>query len=177
MGVFTDDFDLSFLSAVLNSSVVNDFISARLNRREMESLYQAGVVAPTPFARFSEDAKTELAALGCQQHRLAAIRFLLDEASRSSCSINKFSRSFTLSEAAEQMVEEWRKAKEKLLQRFDRIDQLTGEAYGFDAATAHSCNDSGRELLAVRCFTTSEQGNKSFVELALGTFVGVAFGR
>jgi hypothetical protein len=75
------------------------------------------------------------------------------------------------------MVEEWRKAKEKLLQRFDRIDQLTGEAYGFDAATAHSCNDSGRELLAVRCFTTSEQGNKSFVELALGTFVGVAFGR
>lgn len=49
MGIYSEEIPLTALVALLNSSVVNELINARLANRDSGALYQAGVVSPISF--------------------------------------------------------------------------------------------------------------------------------
>jgi hypothetical protein len=177
MGIFSQRHELKFLAAVLNSSVVNELISARLNRRELDSLYQAGVVSPTPFAEFSADARERIAKIGDKQIQIAQARFGFDETSRAFRSpTENLAELPSVREAANLASENSRNASDQILMLFDAVDRLTGSAYGFDQAAVSISNKKGRQLVS-RNFLASGPRRTEFVGGVLSFFLGCAFGR
>ena len=54
MGIYSNELGVEALCSILNSSIVNDIIDARLANKSSGALYQAGVVKSTQLPRFSQ---------------------------------------------------------------------------------------------------------------------------
>ena len=81
MGIFSLRHNLKALLSVLNSSVVNEFVSARLGQLESQSLYQAGTITPTPLPPINPNELQKLGDLGGRAIDLVRQYFTHDELS------------------------------------------------------------------------------------------------
>ncbi len=165
MGVFTRAPELPSGLAFLNSSAVNEFISARLGLLEINALYQAGTVQPTPVPKFTERQTQQLTELGTKLVTLVRSNLVTAETSR----LFSVQRP-TLPTQGSLSLEA------AIVQDFDAIDRIVGDAYGFDNRAADDINTAGRyefgasirALLAGCSISVSDQ---------LAYTVGTAFGR
>lgn len=129
MGVYSEELPLPSLVALLNSSIVNELINARLANKDTQALYQAGVVSPIPFPRLSDSEISELSRLGESAWSYAAYQLLFDPSSL-------FFTSYIFDGAgivktSRKINDAWQTYRERLPSLFASIDELALSAYGF----------------------------------------------
>ncbi len=152
MGVFASPEKLNLLVAFLNSSAVNEFISARLGRFEMSSLFQAGTVSPTPIPIFNELQAKELTKLGNDLVTLFRQPQTSSETSRlfigSLCSFP------TIRDAVDFSHRMIVSTLNQGLHLFDQVDQLTFDAYRFTFDSAAAIHVEGRNQFSTAIGST-----------------------
>ena len=82
MGIFSENKDIFFLLSLMNSSMANTLIAARLGRLEMDSLFQAGCISPMPLPELQVDDEKKLNELGYKLWSLTFQKFYLLENSK-----------------------------------------------------------------------------------------------
>lgn len=131
MGIYLEpDVNFFALLALLNSSVVNEIISTRLGRLDSASLYQAGVISPTPLPYISE--KNEMYLSEISQSLVEVVRecFSYSETSRYFSGIlgvteGNFEQQLLASD------QKFENAIEVLLDGYEKVDSVSVEVYSF----------------------------------------------
>lgn len=124
MGIFALHRNLKALLSILNSSVVNEFISARLGQLESQSLYQAGTITPTPLSPINPNELQKLGDLGGQAIDLLRQHFAHDE-------LSPFFTIYPSQGHGDQKVAETKMIRGELLDIYGKIDEIVIHAYGF----------------------------------------------
>ena len=127
MGVFSLRHNLKALLVLLNSSVVNEFISARLGQLESQSLYQAGTITPTPLPSIKPNDLKKLEDLGGKAVNSLRRHFANDELSP------MFSIMPFKAYPAQREVEKG-SIRNELLSIYKAGDSIAIDAYGFHRA-------------------------------------------
>ena len=174
MGVFIEQHDLSFAVAFLNSSLVNEFISARLGLLEINALYQAGTVSPTPFPPFSDQAKQSLSELGTAQFQRFRAAVCFDEASRSFSGF--LTELCTLHAVAEMRVQAAEAKNSSLVEAYSDCDRLVLSEYGFVTADVEQVLCKGMSVFQ-RSIPQSLQNTEEVARELAAFLLGCAFGR
>jgi hypothetical protein len=129
MGVYSEEIPLTSLVALLNSSIVNELINARLANRDTQALYQAGVVSPIPFPHLKNTEISELSRLGQSGWLYSSYQHLFDPSSLLFSSY--FFDNEGIFETSRKINDAWRDCHERLSSIFSSIDELALNAYGF----------------------------------------------
>jgi len=175
MGIFVETKDDIFeILSVLNSSIVNAFIEARLGQLESQSLYQAGTISPTPWADFKNNDKKKLHDYGREAYEI--LRYCLSE--------NEISRYFLppdnfiegVKSSIEKSLDKRKQAVKRISEIYDSIDQIVSVAYGFKDELKEHVLKYGKykfkgaieNILLNDCFQCSD---------FLSYLVGIIFGR
>jgi len=124
MGIFSLRHNLKALLSVLNSSVVNEFVSARLGQLESQSLYQAGTITPTPLPPINPNELQKLGDLGGRAIDLVRQYFTHDE-------LSPFFTIYPSKEQGNQKMAETKMIRDELLNIYGKIDEIVVQAYGF----------------------------------------------
>jgi len=175
MGVYSPELDLFALDVVLNSSLFNEMIDVRLGLREINALYQAGVISPVPFPDLKKDTIKKLSEIGRSIWLDASMRILIGE----ECSL--FSEYFFHRDGILQTVqsinESWLFRRENILSNFIEADEIVSAAYGINANDAKNITVRNFELLN-KSFATSLTDThlecEKLVSYSIGRIVGRA---
>ena len=127
MGVFSLQHNLKALLVLLNSSVANEFISARLGQLESQSLYQAGTITPTPLPKIKPNDLQKLEDLGGKAVNSLRRHFANDELSPV-FSIMAFKAYPAQREVEKDLI------RNELLSIYQAGDSIAIDAYGFHRA-------------------------------------------
>lgn len=173
MGIFSDHLKLPTLVSILNSSVFNELVDVRLGLREINALYQAGVISPVPFPTMTHAQSEELASLGVSAWLCASLRQLLREEAL------RFSGFFFdrkgLAASADVINSEWEDCLHQLMSSFEKIDKLVGGAYGLSQITSDRIHQRNLPLFR-KSFpdiaTSLEAEAEKLASLALATKFG-----
>jgi len=174
MGIFSDNFDPFLLSITLNSSIFNELINVRLTRRELDSLYQAGVISPVPFPNFEEATRKKLADMARSIWSDSIFRAVFREESL------LFSEFLFLRGGLSQTValinNQWELKRQRIIRRFAEADCLISDAYGLNEITANSISarnidDFGKSFPSV--LTSEKLESEQFVSCVISRLVGL----
>jgi hypothetical protein len=174
MGVFAPAEQLPMLLAFLNSSAVNEFISARLGLLEMNALYQAGTIQPTPVPQFNEEEREKLAEIGMQLCRLTREILRRSETSRLYLLMLDSENSFAAMIESQNAIRA--KAIDEVLRRIVDADSIVFRAYKIGSAATQAIGSVGRQSLENALQVVFEDASPS-VSCALSYLIGCAFGR
>ena len=144
MGVYSNDTALPTLVTVLNSSAFNELVDVRLGRREGDAVYQAGVISPVPFPKVTDKQSEELAKIGSLNWASASQRFLQVE---TSLSFVGFAFDTNGLERTENRINSaWKDQLLYLRTRFERADEIVGNAYGLSLETSRKIHQRNLPL-------------------------------
>ena len=174
MGIFDRVEDLPFLLAFLNSSAVNEFISARLGLLEINALYQAGTIQPTPVPEFKAAERAHLAKVGRQLSCFTGEILRLSETSRLVVSCG--STQTSLRELYDSRSACRTKAIQDALKLFDEVDAIVLHAYGFGQQTSEAISSSGKAEIRCSLESLFEDALPKVGDV-LSFALGIAFGR
>ncbi|WP_299200511.1 BREX-1 system adenine-specific DNA-methyltransferase PglX [uncultured Amphritea sp.] len=171
MGIYvSDDLDLFSILALLNSSVVNEIISTRLGRMDSASLYQAGVISPTPLPIIPKFMGDELSEISKKLVSVVRNCFSASETSRYFVGIIRSNESF------DKQLEEYQcqfdLAIESLISGYKDIDRISLSIYSFPDAGLSKWKE--RFEGAIRSTLMKYRPNQYDF---LSYFVGKVFGR
>ncbi len=173
MGVFSNEIDLFALDVILNSSIFNEQIGVRLARRELDSLYQAGVISPVPFPYVNKDEIKGFSELGRELWTKCSCRLLLAEES------SLFSKYLFLRNGIQHTVDfinrEWSVLREDILLKFVEGDILVANAYGIDKNIAASVSKRNYPLFDKSLPTVLTNGkliSEQLVSYTISRFLG-----
>ncbi len=134
MGVFSDNIDLIVLSSILNSSAFNELVDVRLGLREINALYQAGVIAPVPFPNIDAQQSEQLGAIGEAIWKAASQKFFQIENSL------KFRGFFFdrkgIQSTSDSLNDIWSANLRNIFIQYEKLDELVGQAYGISPETS-----------------------------------------
>ncbi len=176
MGVFTEQHDLQFAVAFLNSSLVNAFISARLGLLEINALYQAGTVSPTPFPSFALESKKSLAAIGIAQVRGFQTAAKLDEASRSFAGFDLLAEACNFRTIVDRRIQFAADITASLVEGYRNCDRVVSAAYGFAVSDIEPVLRKGTSVFN-RSLPQSPPNIEDVGTELSAYFAGCAFGR
>jgi hypothetical protein len=174
MGVFTAKIDLFALSVILNSSIFNELINVRLTRRELDSLYQAGVISPVPFPTVKESMEKQLAEIGREIWSDSSFRVIFREES-SLFSEYLFLRG-GISKTVEFINQQWEAKRKNIMLRFSEVDLAVSEAYGIDVTIANSIRARNYDLFGKSLpvsLTTEQLESEQFISCVISRLVGL----
>lgn len=164
MGVFAKLPELLSGLAFLNSSPVNEFISARLGLLEINALYQAGTVQPTPVPNFTNEQRGRLTELGSKLLSLVRGNLIAVETSR------LFGAQSATTQQSDRSVVE-----AGIVEEYEAIDGIVAAAYGFNPQAAANICASGLEEFraSIRSLLSScSVGVSDHLAYALGCVFG-----
>jgi len=162
------------LLTFFNSSAVNEFISARLGRFEMSSLFQAGTVSPTPVPPFTAEQTKALTDLGDQLCRLFRQVLTATETSRLFSGLQLRGRSLlTTIESAQDSVNS---VIDMGPQLFDQVDRVTFDAYGFSPDSTAAIHARGRAQFSAVIEATLNGSQPTLTDI-ISYITGCSFGR
>ncbi|MCB0337491.1 MAG: N-6 DNA methylase, partial [Bdellovibrionales bacterium] len=128
MGVYSEDYSLFELAAILNSSILNELIRSRLQRRSLDSLYQAGCINPMPLPELDSTTRDRLRQLGEEMWAICKRSFVHSE--NSEYSIPPILRNVqSLSNFVNERNKSNSESSEKVVHCFHEADELLGKAY------------------------------------------------
>lgn len=130
MGIYLND-ESSFyvLLGLLNSSVVNELISTRLGRVDSASLYQAGVISPTPLPNITVAAGETIACISKELIEHVKWCFSFSECSRYFSVFLKKGKS--VQQQLIDLSKEFDNKVESMLDGYTEIDNIACEIYSF----------------------------------------------
>ena len=173
MGVFSDQIDLAVLVTVLNSSAFNELVDVRLGLREINALYQAGVIAPVPFPDIDAEKSEKLGTIGEGIWRAASQKFLQVE---TSLNFRGFFFDRNGIQATSKTINDmWFSRVRFIYNNFEIIDELVGEAYGISLATSKRIHVRNLPLFQKsfsKTLTSSEAEAEKLVSLAISRTFG-----
>lgn len=169
MGLYAPDDDLYFWLGYFNSSIANEFINFRLGNVDSRSLYQAGVISPTPISEINAEQRSKVRGLSKENYESLQQLHVFSEFSEA------FNPSKFLSKSEEDILSQAESIKRLLTDNYISIDKCFMEAFGlseddFENYNAHLAN-----------FKTAISNQLAFFSIAkmdyLSVLIGVIFGR
>jgi hypothetical protein len=169
MGVFTSGYDLSTLLGLLNSSVVNEFISARLGQLESQSLYQAGTIMPTPLPEIDAECSRQLASLAESAYQILRRVFISDE-------LSPFFAARLPTDLEADVVSQSQRSLDELVAIYDQIDEIARKVYGFGTEDLEEIINRWRETFRSAICVLLRQDHSTPANV-FSILVGHIFGR
>jgi hypothetical protein len=173
MGIFSDHIDLPVLATILNSSTFNELVDVRLGLREINALYQAGVIAPVPFPDIDSEKSEKLGAIGEAIWKAGSQKFYQVESSLSFRGF--FFDRRGIQETSKLINEIWFARVESIIDSFAKIDKLVGEYYGLSADISDRIHQRNLPLFKKSFperLTTPEIEGEKLVSMAMSRSFG-----
>lgn len=175
MGIYSETIDISALSALFNSSIVNELIKIRLTRRDLAPLYQAGTISPIPLPSIPVNQECRLKELNNKIVKILRLYFSFDETTVEYQSIFKAFRYLELESLSEVDIK-WKHYREEIRSSFEEIDSIAGRLYGLDENESNNIHyENLTDFYSVIPETLFDK--EKFLLKVYSYFVGVYFGR
>jgi len=149
-------------------------IDVRLGLREINALYQAGVISPVPFPEIAESTEDKFSKFGRDIWSDSAFRVAFREES-SLFSEYLFLRS-GISQTVEFINQQWEAKRKNIMLRFSEVDLAVSEAYGIDATIANSISVRNYDLFSKSfpvSLTTEQLESEQFISCVISRLVGL----
>lgn len=168
MGLFPPTIDPFLYLGYFNSSIANEFINFRLGNIDSRSLYQAGVVSPTPVFEFNDLLSSKITELSKENYNSLATLYSFSEFSE------RFNYEKFLLTSIQEIQEIASQVKQKLILNYLEIDKLIMNAMDFtkEDFVDYSKHTSNFETSVENLITAIQPTEYDY----LSVFFGIVFG-